>query len=152
MNLRPFGPEIELMFSHVFSCPQCYKKETLQNDMVRHGKTHLVAVSLQQIADTDQRQCKTWMQPCMEKDHQNHSEVRIIYHDLAVNATGPKVATMMPSSAGGHFVILLQIRCLSAICVVLGHSDRLMSRAYPPCIRQCGTRKLVRSDIRVAGQ
>ena len=36
MNLRPFGPEIELMFSYFFSCRQCYKKETLQNDMVRH--------------------------------------------------------------------------------------------------------------------
>ena len=47
MNLRPFGPEIELVFSYVFSCRQCYKKETLQNDTVRHGKTHLVAVSLQ---------------------------------------------------------------------------------------------------------
>jgi len=34
-------------------------------------------------------------------------EVRIIYHEMAVNATGQKIATMMPSSAGGHFVILL---------------------------------------------
>ena len=28
----------------------------------------------------------------------------IIYHDLAVNATGQKVATIMPSSIGGHCV------------------------------------------------
>ena len=74
MNLRPFSPEIELMFSYVFSCRQCYKKETLQNDMVRHGKTHLVAVPLQQIDDADQRQCKAWMQPCIKNDHQNHSK------------------------------------------------------------------------------
>ena len=109
MNLRPFGPEIELMFSHVFSYRQCYKKETLQNDIARHEKTHLVAVSLQQIDDTDQRQCKTWMQPCMKNDHQKPLEVRIIYYDLAANATGQKIATMMPSSVGGRFVILLQI-------------------------------------------
>jgi len=106
LNLRPFGPEIELMFLYVFSCPQCYKKETLQNDMVRHGKTHLVAVSLQQIDDTDQRQCKTRMQPCIKNDHQKPLEVRIIYHDSPTNATGQKVATMMPSSDGGHFVIV----------------------------------------------
>lgn len=79
MNLRPFGPEIELMFSYVFSCPQCYKKETLHNDMVGHGKTHLVAVSLQQNADTDQRRCKTRMQPCTKNDHKNHSEVDTVY-------------------------------------------------------------------------
>ena len=52
----------------------CYKKETLQNDMVRHRKTHLVAVSLQRIDDADQRQRKTRMQPCMKNDHQNHSK------------------------------------------------------------------------------
>ena len=39
MNLRPFGPEIELMFSYVFSCPQCYKKETLQ--AVQYGDAFL---------------------------------------------------------------------------------------------------------------
>ena len=152
MNLRPFGPEILRVSFQVFSCRQCYKKETLQNDMGRHGKTHSVADSLQQNADTDQRQCKTWMQPCIKINHKKPLEVRIIYHDLAVKATGQKVATMMPSSAGGHFVILLQIRCLSAICAMLGHSGRLACRAYPPCIRQCGTRMSAHSDIPAAGQ
>ena len=63
-----------------------------------------------------------------------------------------KRLTMMPSSAGGHFVILLQIRCLSAICVMLGHSGQLACRAYPPCIRQCDTQMLVHSDIPAVGQ
>ena len=59
--MRPFGPVILRVFFQVFSCRQCYKKETLQNDMGGHGKTHIVAVSLQQNEDTDQRQCKSDM-------------------------------------------------------------------------------------------
>ena len=95
MNLRPFGPEILRMSFCVFSCRQCYKKETLQNDIGRHGKTHSVADSLQQNADTDQRQCKTWDQSCMRNDHQKPLELRIIYHEMALNATGQMVTTIL---------------------------------------------------------
>ena len=37
----------------------CYKKEPLSLDMIGQGQKHSVAIPLQQIADTDQRQCKT---------------------------------------------------------------------------------------------
>ena len=65
----------ESVFYNIYGRGLRGSKQRLKlNDMVRHGRTHLVAVSSQQIDDMDRRQCKTWDQSCTVNNHQNHSK------------------------------------------------------------------------------